>query len=162
LAVQLSATDTLAAGPNRTSDDIGEAVIARVQGHTGPRTPCASCGATQRLSGYADETIRNNWYGYAAERGDGPDARSACWHVLVPMLLEPNVTELVIERLAGSEARDERDIGDALRKADTVRTLGYRHETHRAEPILWLTDAVAWATGAKGDWQRRIGLIFDR
>lgn len=190
--------------------------MARVQGHTGPRTPCASCGATQKLSGYADETIRNHWYGiailiacgcqlgnlrrsarslllpgqqrlhcakeqdrrrreilsvirsspvsavYAAERGDGPDARSACWHVLVPMLLESHVAKLVIERLAGSEARDERDIGDALQKADMARALGYRHETHRAEPILWLADAVAWATGAKGDWQRRIDLIFNR
>ncbi|MGH4001074.1 MAG: hypothetical protein ACRDTJ_26860 [Pseudonocardiaceae bacterium] len=97
---------------------------------------------------------------YAAERGDSLDTRSACWHALVPMLLASNVNELVIERLAGVEARDEGDVGDALRKADMVGALSYRHETHRAEPILWLADAVAWATGAKGDWQRRVACIL--
>jgi len=179
-----------------------------------PRSSCPNCGATQKLSGYADETIRSRRYGiavliacgcqrgrlrqaarflllpgqrrlhcakeqdrrrrtilsmiatlpvsavYAAERGESLDARSACWHALIPMLLASNVSELVIERLAGVEARDEGDVGDALRKADMVGALSYRHETHRAEPILWLADAVAWATGAQGGWQRRIACIF--
>lgn len=97
---------------------------------------------------------------YAAERGGSLDTRSACWHALVPMLLASNVNELVIERLAGLEARDEGDVGDALRKADMVGALSYRHETHRAEPILRLADAVAWATGAKRDWQRRVARIL--
>lgn len=188
--------------------------MAEVHGFVGPRSPCPNCGATNKLSGYADETIRSHRYGiavliacgcqhgrlrqaarslllpgqrrlhfakeqdrrrrailsmiaslpvsavYAAERGDSLDIRSACWHLLVPMLLASNVTNLVIERLAGVEARDERDVGDALWKADMVGMLSYRHEIHRAEPILWLADAVAWATGARGDWQRRITRIL--
>lgn len=188
--------------------------MAEVHGFAGPRSPCPNCGGTQRLSGYADETIRSHRYGiavliacgcqhgplrraarslllpgqrrlhfakeqdrrrrtilsmiaslpvsavYAAERGDSLDSRSACWHVLVPMLLAADVNELVIERLAGVEARDERDVGDALWKADMIGALSYRHETHRAEPILWLADAVAWATGAKGDWQRRVACVL--
>ncbi|MGH4010007.1 MAG: hypothetical protein ACRDTH_17955 [Pseudonocardiaceae bacterium] len=188
--------------------------MAEVHGFAGPRSPCPNCGATQRLSGYADETIRNHRYGiavlitcgcrhghlrqvgrslllpgqrrlhfakeqdrrrrtilsviaslpvsavYAAERGDSLDTRSACWHALVPTLLAANISELVIERLDGVKARDERDVGDALWKADMVGALGYRHETHRAEPIPWLADAVAWATGAKGDWQRRVACIL--
>lgn len=76
------------------------------------------------------------------------------------MLLASNVSELVIEQLAGVETRDERDVGDALWKADQVGALSYQHETHRAEPILWLADAVAWATGAKGNWLRRVACIL--
>ncbi|MGH4013783.1 MAG: hypothetical protein ACRDSL_07590 [Pseudonocardiaceae bacterium] len=53
---------------------------------------------------------------YVTERGESLDARSACWQQLVPMLLTANVSQLVIERLTGVEACDERDVGDALRK----------------------------------------------
>ncbi|MGH3720797.1 MAG: hypothetical protein ACRDRI_18515 [Pseudonocardiaceae bacterium] len=66
----------------------------------------------------------------------------------------------MIERLEGVEARDAQDVGDALRKADSLGALSYRHETHRVEPILWLADAVAWAAGARGDWRRRVDCLF--
>lgn len=97
---------------------------------------------------------------FASEPGDSLDARSACWHVLIPMLLTSSISELVIERLEGVEARDEQDVGDALRKADSLGALSYRHETHRVEPILWFADAVAWAAGARGDWRRRVDCLF--
>lgn len=61
---------------------------------------------------------------FAAERGNSLDARSACWHVLVPLLLTLDVSELVIESMVGVEARDEGDVGDDLRKADRIGQTG--------------------------------------
>ncbi len=62
--------------------------------------------------------------------------------------------------LARFATRQDQSNPASLRKAGMVGALSYRHETHRAEPILWLADAVAWATGAKGDWQRRVACIL--
>jgi hypothetical protein len=73
---------------------------------------------------------------YATEQGKSIDARSACWHVLIPQLLTFNVGELVIESMEGLEARDRRDIGDALRKPDQMGSLSDTHRSHGIEPIL--------------------------
>lgn len=43
------------------------------------------------------------------------DARSECWIKLVPQLVELGITELIIKRVQGSEARDRRDISAALK-----------------------------------------------
>ncbi|WP_410622993.1 hypothetical protein [Amycolatopsis sp. cmx-8-4] len=33
--------------------------------------------------------------------------------------------------------------------------LTYEHVDSTAEPLLWISDAVAWCFGAGGDWRRR-------
>jgi hypothetical protein len=58
---------------------------------------------------------------FATAHGRQIDARSECWIKLVPQLVTLGVTELAIERIQGGEARDRRDIRNAL-KASTERT----------------------------------------
>ena len=38
--------------------------------------------------------------------------------------------------------------------------LTYEHVDSTAEPLLWISDAVAWCFGAGGDWRRRAGPLI--
>jgi len=40
--------------------------------------------------------------------------------------------------------------------------LAYEHIHSSSEPILWISDAVAWSYGAGPDWRRRLDPIIDR
>ncbi len=93
---------------------------------------------------------------YAETQGKQHTARADCWSSLVPMMLQHGANRLVIERLDGAEIADQRNISDALAKADALGDIVYEHQSHRNEPLLWLADAVAWASGAGGIWVRTI------
>lgn len=60
---------------------------------------------------------------------------------------------LFIERVDGSVALDQSAITSA-RQPDPVLT--WHHLAPHEDPALWVSDAVAWAVGAGGDWRRRI------
>ncbi len=119
--------------------------MAEVHGLAGPRSPCPSCGATQRLSGYADETIRNHRYGIAVliacgcQRGH---LRQAARSLLLPGQ----------RRLHFAKERDQRRRTILSMIASLPVSAVYAAERGDS-PILWLADAVAWAAGAKRDWQ---------
>ena len=53
-------------------------------------------------------------------------------------------------------ARDRASIAHALTGVDHRLHPVYDHRPSRSEPLLWAADAVCWAAGAGGDWQRRI------
>lgn len=66
---------------------------------------------------------------------------------------------------------DSRDLRDRHDKVTLQRTLGshpskteltYEHLDSAAEPLLWISDAVAWCHGAGGDWRRRIRVAVAR
>ena len=56
--------------------------------------------------------------------------------------------------------RDVLVLDAALRKHGS-QTLEYRHLSPYEEPLLWVSDAVAWAMGAGGDWRRRVEPMID-
>lgn len=88
------------------------------------------------------------------------DARSECWTKLVPQLVEFGITELIIERVQGSEARDRRDISAALKAIGQKSELTYQHAEATGESMLWVADAVAWCAGAGSHWRMRIAPIL--
>ena len=99
---------------------------------------------------------------HAEARGKQHAARSDYWTTVVPRLLELGVSRLDIEQTNGCEQVDKTSISDALAKADSMRQHQYAHQSHRAEPILWLADAVAWAAGHRGEWRMAIsGILLD-
>jgi hypothetical protein len=97
---------------------------------------------------------------YASARGRQAGARSECWKALVPRLVALGVVELTIERMEGGEARDRRDIRDALLAMGRESGLTYAHRDPVGEPMLWAADALAWCAGAGSDWRTRIASIL--
>jgi hypothetical protein len=57
-------------------------------------------------------------------------------------------------------ARDRASIAGALAGVDHRLHPVYDHRPSHAEPLLWAADAVCWAAGAGGDWQRRIAGVL--
>lgn len=51
---------------------------------------------------------------------------------------------------------ERRSINAALVRGLGPVSLTYEHMRPHEEPILWVSDAVAWAYGAGGDWRRRV------
>jgi len=67
---------------------------------------------------------------------------------------------LVIEGREETPNLAERQrISVALARGLGPASLIYEHMHVRDEPILWMSDAVAWAYGAGGDWRRRVSPI---
>ena len=98
---------------------------------------------------------------FVVSRGREPEARSACWAQLVPLLLDHDVAELAIERMQGGEDRDRRDIRGALVRADRTADFTYRHVESTDDPLLGLADIVAWTAGAGGLWRARIASLLN-
>jgi hypothetical protein len=55
--------------------------------------------------------------------------------------------------------RDRASIAHALAGVDRRLHPTYDHRPAHTEPLLWAADAICWATGAGGDWRRRIAGI---
>lgn len=100
---------------------------------------------------------------YVSARGRQTDARSECWRMLVPQLVEFGVVKLTIEQVdEGGKSRDNRDIRHALLTIDRESSLSYAHEDPDGKPMLWVADAVTWCSGAGGTWRGRIAPILYR
>jgi len=59
---------------------------------------------------------------------------------------------LFIERVDGSVALDQAAITSARRREPV---LTWHHLAPHEDPALWVSDAIAWAVGAGGEWRRR-------
>jgi hypothetical protein len=53
--------------------------------------------------------------------------------------------------------RDRASIAHALEGVDRRLHPTYDHRLASSEPMLWAADAICWAFGAGGDWQRLLG-----
>ncbi|KAA2264804.1 hypothetical protein F0L68_06915 [Solihabitans fulvus] len=86
-------------------------------------------------------------------------ARRACLAAIARKMLELGVSRLALESC------QHQDIGDRHTLAEIVGTnsklLTYDHLRPGEDPILWVSDGVAWCHGAGGDWRRRVGCLVD-
>ena len=60
-----------------------------------------------------------------------------------------------------SERRHYVLVLDAALRKHGSQTLEYRHLSPYEEPLLWVSDAVAWAIRTGGDWRRRVEPMID-
>ncbi|MFD5824221.1 hypothetical protein [Lentzea sp. NPDC060358] len=87
-------------------------------------------------------------------------ARSACLFDMIPRLAELGVSRLVLESCQHQDAADRRVLAAGIRKFGGTFT--YEHLRPAEDPLLWISDAIAWSYGAGGDWRRRTaGLIAE-
>jgi hypothetical protein len=90
---------------------------------------------------------------------DGEDARDALMRVMVKEIVAYGGARLVLEaRDRVGNLRDRTILAQSLPRD---RNLGYEHREASTEPILWMSDALAWSAGAGGDWRRRIRAMVE-
>jgi hypothetical protein len=91
----------------------------------------------------------------------GPEipARHRCLTALVFDLIDQKASRLIVESQDGQDPRDRGTILDALHEADSE--LPYVHLPPHLDAALWLSDAIAWAYGAGGQWRQRVKPTVD-
>lgn len=92
--------------------------------------------------------------------GRPPAARIACLRALITDIIGRGVDRLVIEPVESHTLTDRSIIINTAQRYG-VDNLVYEHLEARFEPVLWASDAVAWAHGAGGDWGRRVAAVIE-
>jgi hypothetical protein len=90
-------------------------------------------------------------------------ARQRCLVSLAEDLLALQAHRLVLDTRDHRDGQDRRTLRQALGFQPSKTELTYEHVDSTAEPLLWISDAVAWCFGAGGDWRRRASpLVTER
>ncbi|MFY2860459.1 hypothetical protein ACOJVU_11880 [Mycobacterium sp. THU-M104] len=87
-------------------------------------------------------------------KGDETTVRAESFRRMVRLLLDRNVTRLVIESREGRDHLDRQVLVGELREQSAG--FGYDHMPAHSDPLLWVADAVAWCSSAGGVWAERI------
>lgn len=87
-------------------------------------------------------------------------ARTRCLEDLVREMTAASAVHLTIEA-DESLVRSDRSLIAAILRNESNSRLTYRHSTPYGEPLLWVSDAVAWCRARRGDWIRRSDPIVD-
>ncbi|WP_039824879.1 hypothetical protein [Nocardia testacea] len=88
------------------------------------------------------------------------EARAACLTAAVEDLAEVGAQRITIEQDDSLVASDRRVLYTAVRKFDVADTLVYEHLQPHMEPLLWVSDAVAWCVMKGGEWRPRVDPII--
>lgn len=82
--------------------------------------------------------------------------RHACLVALIDHAAKVGCTRISFEREASVEAADRRTLFSELKKHGLASSLAYSFEEPHREPLLWVSDAIAWCYTKGGDWRRRV------
>lgn len=91
---------------------------------------------------------------YAALNLPDKVARPLCLRYLLDDLTSAGAARLVLESDASLEKADRRVIASYLASVNATGNLEYGHRRPHEEPLLWVSDAVAWCHQKGGDWIR--------
>ncbi|MDN4475378.1 hypothetical protein QQX09_05845 [Demequina sp. SYSU T00192] len=89
-------------------------------------------------------------------------ARPRCLVAMVGAFARDGVAELLLECDASLERSDRQVIERVLRSGRERPGLTYRHVPPTEDPVLWVSDAVAWCVQRRGEWLRRIEPLVER
>lgn len=78
-------------------------------------------------------------------------ARLRCLQGAADLAIEMRAARLVFEEDASTLQADRKALYPLLRGT----SVEYRFEKKRQEPLLWISDAIAWCFAAKGEWRKR-------
>ncbi len=89
------------------------------------------------------------------------EARDMCLASVTSLCCLAQVATLVVERDESLMGADRKVISAVIR--DETHQLRYYHSVPHEQPLLWVSDAVAWCYTKGGDWIRRtVPLIENR
>lgn len=83
-------------------------------------------------------------------------ARTACIEALIADAAVQGAREVILEEDDSLITEDQHDLFQQVQKVGCLGRLRYAHMKPRAEPLLWIPDAVAWCWAKGGDWRQRI------
>jgi hypothetical protein len=89
-------------------------------------------------------------------------ARQRCLRRAVEDLLADGCHRLVLDTREHRNVHDKVTLQAALGARPSKTELTYEHLDSTLEPLLWISDAVAWCYGAGGDWKRRVTPVVER
>jgi hypothetical protein len=90
-------------------------------------------------------------------------ARTMCITSIAQSALELNAESLVLETDESIEASDRRLLFELSSAADKGRQLAFQHSAPHHQPLLWVSDAIAWCYAKGGMWAERASpLVEDR
>lgn len=92
---------------------------------------------------------------YVARNMADKPARISCLERLLDDLVKAGAKKLVLESDESLEQADLRTIARYLQLIDGGKDLHYSHCKPHTEPLLWVSDAVAWCHQRGGDWIRK-------
>jgi len=84
--------------------------------------------------------------------------RQMCLAAVAVRLAELGVAYFVVESCKHQDSLDRATLAEVLGKNSE---LTYGHLRPVEDPILWVSDAIAWCYGAGGDWRRRVSGLLD-
>jgi hypothetical protein len=84
---------------------------------------------------------------------DQVTARRLCLTAMIGVLAQQQAERVVLERADGDLAADKRTLFQAVRSAGVEGALRYDHLRASEEPLLWISDAVAWCWSHGGRWR---------
>ncbi|MEV6903738.1 hypothetical protein [Amycolatopsis sp. NPDC051372] len=87
--------------------------------------------------------------------------RQQCLRQMAEDLLAVGAHRLVLDTRNERDAHDHRTLWQTLGSRPSKTELTYEHLDSTLEPILWISDAVAWCFGAGGGWAQRVAGLID-
>jgi len=91
---------------------------------------------------------------------EGEVARGQLLELMAMDLAEVRATRLILD--ARDQISNARDRTVIAKTEAAQKGLAYDHLHSSSEPILWISDAIAWSYGAGMDWRRRASRIVER
>lgn len=91
----------------------------------------------------------------SSRQHDQVEARAAAMACLAACVRRSGAGRLVVERDDSFEAADRAAVARVWPAGDV------RHLAGVEEPLLWVSDAIAWCVQRRGEWSRRINDLID-
>ncbi|WP_309116952.1 hypothetical protein [Saccharothrix sp.] len=85
-------------------------------------------------------------------------ARRTCLTAAAAHLLISGVSRLALESCRHQDTRDRATLAAVVGKAEDF---SYEHFRPHEDPLLWLSDSIAWCYGVGGEWRRRVQGLVD-
>lgn len=95
-------------------------------------------------------------------RSESAAARRACLAQITSDLLARDARRLVLDSRESQDTEDRHTIQRVLGARPSQTHLVYEHHVSSSEPLLWLSDTIAWCYGARGAWRDRVAPVIAR
>jgi hypothetical protein len=84
------------------------------------------------------------------------EARRICLTAVVEAAFQTQAESVIFERDESLERSDRRLVFELSQRFAETKPVPFRHSDPQEQPLLWVSDAVAWCYSRGGDWTRRV------
>lgn len=99
---------------------------------------------------------------YVSKAPSSTTARTRCLDAMTIDMTAQGASRLVVEMMDGFVHTDVNVINSARKRSGAVDRLRYDHVRAFEEPLLWISDCVAWAFGRDTTWRKLVEPLIDK